>query len=153
MSIACRSAAHRSVVAARRPDWPMLDVMAELTHKERLQPSLLDRLTDDEPDDDRVARERVLSPSAPARERAARSRLAVQHRPTWRRCKICERHPEVGALGAQLRHCPTSPGARPAGLDVADLERCLRQAIWDFEPRLLRKHACKVRARSSTETR
>ena len=50
--------------------------MAELTKKERLQPSLLDRLTDDEPDARQESRDkRVLSP--------ARLRECVRRDLTW----------------------------------------------------------------------
>ncbi len=63
-------------------------LMAELTPKERLQPSLLDRLTDNEPDrnvEERAARA-LSRPSA--RERAPRSHAGCSTRSTWRRFKI-----------------------------------------------------------------
>ena len=50
--------------------------MAELTQKERLQPSLLDRLTDNEPEERQESRDkRILSPS--------RLRESVRRDLTW----------------------------------------------------------------------
>jgi type VI secretion system protein ImpF len=87
--------------------------MAELTPKERLQPSLLDRLTDNEPDRNVEGREqRVLSP--------ARLRESVRRDLSWLF------NPDLSGKTSSTVHGPT-------------LERVLRQAIWEFEPRLLRK--------------
>ncbi|HSY29589.1 MAG TPA: type VI secretion system baseplate subunit TssE, partial [Burkholderiaceae bacterium] len=43
---------------------------------------------------------------------------------------------------------PDISGRTASGLDLADVERRLRQAIWDFEPRILRD-TVKVRATKS----
>ena len=98
--------------------------MAEqLTPQERLQPALLDRLTDDEPDKKLEPREaRVLSKRPHAPGGAARSRLAVQRhparsgRPSWRRRRYVRR--SVVNFGL-----PALSGQTASSLDVTDLTR------------------------------
>jgi type VI secretion system protein ImpF len=111
--------------------------MAELTQKERLQPSLLDRLTDDEPDLAQESREkRVLSP--------ARLRECVRRDLTWllnttnlASTEKLDEHPEV-ARSVMNYGTPDLSGHTASSLDVRTLERLLIRVIWDFEPRLLR---------------
>lgn len=117
--------------------------MPELTPKERLQPSLLDRLTDDEPDKRQESRDkRVLSPT--------RLRESVRRDLTWLFNTVnlaatsnLEDYPEVerSTLNFGL---PDLAGRTASTVDKAALERLLRRAIWDFEPRLTR-NAVKVR--------
>jgi type VI secretion system protein ImpF len=117
--------------------------MPELTPKERLQPSLLDRLTDDEPDKRQESRDkRVLSPT--------RLRESVRRDLTWLFNTVnlaattnLEDYPEVerSTLNFGL---PDLAGRTASTVDKVALERLLRRAIWDFEPRLTR-NAVKVR--------
>jgi type VI secretion system protein ImpF len=117
--------------------------MAELTPKERLQPSLLDRLTDDEPDKRQESRDkRILSP--------AKLRDSVRRDLTWLFNSInlaatvdLEDYPQVqrSTLNYGL---PDLAGRTASSIDRAALERVLRRAIWEFEPRLNR-NAVKVR--------
>jgi type VI secretion system protein ImpF len=110
--------------------------LPELTHKERLQPSLLDRLTDDEPDKQVESREqRVFS--------LARLREAVLRDVAW---LLNTTNLEAGAdLGAypEVRHSvlnygiPDLAGTFVSRTNIDALERNLRQAIIDFEPRIL----------------
>jgi type VI secretion system protein ImpF len=44
---------------------------------------------------------------------------------------------------------PDLSGMSVAGLNLGDLERCIRQAIWDFEPRLVRST---VRVKANAES-
>lgn len=107
-----------------------------LAPQERLQPSLLDRLTDDEPDKSREPREqRVMS--------KARLRQAVLRDLSW--LFNTTRH-EGGESLAHAPHArrsvvnyglPALSGQTASTLDPADLERAVRQAILDFEPRIL----------------
>ena len=106
--------------------------------KERLQPSLLDRLTDDEPDRPVESRgKRVLS--------AARLRESVRRDLAWLLNTTCL---------ASVRDLTTLPEVADSTLNygVADLagrtkstvkaeelERLIRHAIWKFEPRLVRR--------------
>jgi type VI secretion system protein ImpF len=111
--------------------------MAEqLTPQERLQPALLDRLTDDEPDRKLEPREnRVLSKS--------RMRQAVLRDLAWlfNATKL-----ESGFPMAQWPYArrsvinfglPALSGETASTVEIQDLERDIRQAILDFEPRIL----------------
>jgi type VI secretion system protein ImpF len=111
--------------------------MAELTPKERLQPSLLDRLTDDEPDRKQEHREqRVLSPD--------RLRDSVRRDLTWLFNTTSLSTIEDLSPYPQVEHStinyglPDLAGKTTSSIDVPMLERALRAAIWEFEPRLLR---------------
>lgn len=111
--------------------------MAEqLTPQERLQPALLDRLTDEEPDKKLEPRERrVIS--------KARLRQAVLRDLAWlfNTTKL-----ESAAAMARFPHArrsvinfglPALSGQTASNIEIQDLERDLRQAITDFEPRIL----------------
>lgn len=117
--------------------------MAELTKNERLQPSLLDRLTDDEPQARQESREkRVISP--------ARLRDCVRRDLTWlfnatnlAAVEDIEHFPEV--LRSVLNYgMPDLAGRTASSIDTRSLEQILCQVIWDFEPRLI-KRSVKVR--------
>jgi type VI secretion system protein ImpF len=112
--------------------------MVELTPRERLQPSLLDRLTDNERDKSDESREqRVLSPR--------RLKACVIRDLEWllNACDLASvvdltPYPQVAdsVLNFGL---PDLAGRNVSGLNVLDLERALRDAIVAFEPRLLRR--------------
>jgi type VI secretion system protein ImpF len=117
--------------------------MAELTKKERLQPSLLDRLTDDEPEARQESREkRVISP--------ARLRDCVRRDLTWlfnatnlAAVESLQGFPDV--LRSVLNYgMPDLAGRTASSIDTRSLEQILCQVIWDFEPRLIKK-SVKVR--------
>lgn len=109
--------------------------MAELTSQERLQPSLLDRLTDDEPDSSRESRgRRVLS--------MQRLRAAVLRDLAWllntgqlERIDDLEDCPEVRASVLNYG-MPDITGLSLAGTDTVGLEKAVRDAIVKFEPRI-----------------
>ena len=112
--------------------------MADLTHKERLQPSLLDRLTDEDPTRRVEAREkRVLTPS--------QLRESVRRDLTWlfnttqlaASLRGLEDYP-LAACSVINFGIPDLAGRTASTIDLPALERLLRQAIWDFEPRLVR---------------
>ncbi len=111
--------------------------MAELTQKERLQPSLLDRLTDDEPEARQESRDkRVLSP--------ARLRDCVRRDLTWllnttnlASLQNLDEHPEVARSVVNFG-MPDLAGHTANSVDLRALERLLCKVIWDFEPRLLK---------------
>jgi type VI secretion system protein ImpF len=112
--------------------------MAELTPRERLQPSLLDRLTDDDPASKVEPRERrVLSPS--------QLRECVRRDLTWLFNTTQPGSTIPGLAEAPLASgsvvnfgIPDLAGRTASTVDLSALERLLRQAIWDFEPRLVR---------------
>jgi len=107
-----------------------------LTPQERLQPALLDRLTDEEPEARSEPRERrVMS--------KARLRQAVLRDLAW---LFNATRLETGGSMASFPHArrsvvnfglPTLSGQTASTLDITDLERAIRQTILDFEPRIL----------------
>ena len=123
--------------------------MAEhLTPQERLQPALLDRLTDDEPDKKVEGREhRVLTKN--------RLRQAVLRDLVW---LFNTTRLETGTSLAKMPYArrsvinfglPALSGLTASTLEIIDLERAIRQAILDFEPRIL---ADTLRVRAIVET-
>ena len=117
--------------------------MAELTPKERLQPSLLDRLTDDERDKTQEARDkRVLSP-ARLRECVRRDLSWLFNTANLATVQGLEEAPQV-ATSVLNFGLPDLAGHTASSVDVKALERLLTKVIWDFEPRLL-KNSIKVR--------
>jgi type VI secretion system protein ImpF len=112
--------------------------MAELTPKERLQPSLLDRLTDNEPEKNIEGRDlRVLSPQ--------RLRESVRRDLTWlfnavnlASMQDLEGYPEVERSTVNFG-LPDLSGKTAAGIHAPTLEKLVRRAIWEFEPRLVKE--------------
>jgi len=117
--------------------------MAELTKKERLQPSLLDRLTDDDPEARQESRDRrVLSP--------ARLRECVRRDLTWLfntanlgTVLNLDELPEVARSTVNFG-MPDLAGRTASSVNIPALEQILRRVIWDFEPRLI-KNSVRVR--------
>ena len=112
--------------------------MAELSLQERLQPSLLDRLTDNEPDSKVEARaQRVLSINRLKRS-VLRDLAWLLNCGNLAATEDLSEYPEVtnsvinyGVAGIA--------GASAKSADIPRIERNVRQAIIDFEPRILAK--------------
>jgi type VI secretion system protein ImpF len=118
--------------------------VAELTPKERLQPSLLDRLRDDEPDKQQESRDkRVLSPRQ-LRKSVIRDLEWLLNAGDLASVRDISRYPHVidSVLNFGL---PDLAGKHVSGLQVASLERMLRRSILRFEPRIL-PHTLRIRA-------
>lgn len=123
--------------------------MAELTPKERLQPSLLDRLTDDEPDRQQESRDkRVLSMSR-LRECVLRDLAWLLNATQMMDEETAARYP-FAARSTVNYGLPALAGATARSLEISDLEHGLRQAIADYEPRIFR-HSLRVRAELTEE--
>ncbi|MEO8999870.1 MAG: type VI secretion system baseplate subunit TssE [Rhodanobacter sp.] len=112
--------------------------MAELTTQERLQPSLLDRLTDDEPGKTEESREkRVIS--------ATRLRDCVSRDISWLlNCVNMEASEDLGDYPEVMNSVlnfgiPDLTGVALSGIDADALQRQVKQAILAFEPRLTAK--------------
>jgi type VI secretion system protein ImpF len=117
--------------------------VAELIHRERLQPSLLDRLTDDEPGNPRESREQRDFSLSRLRETVLRDLAWLLNTTNLAAAQDLSAYPEVS--GSVLNFgIPDLSGTTLSGTDPAALERTLRQAITDFEPRLIR-HTLNVR--------
>lgn len=111
--------------------------MAELTSRDRLQPSLLDRLTDHEPELKQEPRERrVLSTRA--------LRQSVQRDLAWLLNargldSVLDLAPYPGVATSVLNYgFPDVTGKTSSGIDPARLARLVRDTICAFEPRILR---------------
>lgn len=110
--------------------------MAELLPTERLQPSLLDRLADDEPQKKTESREkRVLS--------FQKLKLSVVRDLEWLLNAISleasvdlENYPQVRSSVLNFG-VPDFTGRTANDIDPSELERILRRRIVFFEPRLL----------------
>ena len=112
--------------------------MAELVPKERLQPSLLDRLTDDEPDRPVESRDkRVLSPYR-LRESVRRDLSWLFNTTNLSAAQSLERFPEVESSTLNFG-LPDLTGRTAGSIHVPTMEKLLRRAIWEFEPRLLKE--------------
>jgi type VI secretion system protein ImpF len=110
--------------------------MAELMPQERLQPSLLDRLTDLDPGRREETREQRIITAARLREYVTRDIAWLLN---------CTRHwsSDELAASADAGHSvlnfgiPDLAGAAVSGLDAALLQNHIRSALLDFEPRLI----------------
>lgn len=110
--------------------------MAELTPQERLQPALLDRLTDFEPHKKVESRDaRVLSRQQ-LRQAVLRDLawLFNAQRPSAMECDV--QHLPDAARSVLNFGLPPLSGETASTLDVMTLEGGIRQAILDFEPRI-----------------
>lgn len=111
--------------------------MAELLATDRLQPALLDRLSDDdrqaalEPRDKRVLSMRGL------RKAVLRDLGWLLNSTGLGALQPLEGTP-LAARSVINFGLPDLTGKTASGLDRAELARRIRQAIWDFEPRILR---------------
>ena len=110
--------------------------MAELTPKERLQPALLDRLIDTEPDKQQEPRESRLITRNRLREAVLRD-LVWLFNTTRLGGEL-----ELGGYG-YARHSvlyfglPALSGETASTLDMVSLEQTIKQAILDYEPRIM----------------
>lgn len=111
--------------------------MADLSPQERLQPSLLDRLTDESPQSGIESRDqRMIS--------VQRLRDVVRRDLGWLlNCVHLEATEDLSAWPLVARSTlnygiPETTGIPVANINVEMLQRRLRQAILDFEPRLVR---------------
>ncbi|MDQ2643733.1 MAG: type VI secretion system baseplate subunit TssE [Myxococcota bacterium] len=111
--------------------------MAELVPKERLQPSLLDRLTDDEPDRAVESRDkRVLSPYK-LRESVRRDLSWLFNTTNLASVVDLDKYPQVESSTLNFG-LPDLTGRTAGSIHIPTLEKLLRRAIWEFEPRLLK---------------
>jgi type VI secretion system protein ImpF len=124
--------------------------MAELLSSERLQPSLLDRLTDDAPSEQQESREqRVLS--------VKRLRNGVLRDLGWLLNAVCLDSEESYWQGLDFaEHSVINfgildlSGHNLSPSDIPSVERKIRQAIQDFEPRIL-PHTLKLKVIATDE--
>jgi type VI secretion system protein ImpF len=112
--------------------------MADLTQKDRLQPSLLDRLTDNDPERKQESREaRVLSPSR-LRECVRRDLAWLLNTTNLRVTQNLDDYPLV-ARSVVNYGMPDLAGRTTSSVDTVMLEQSIRRSILEFEPRLVSK--------------
>jgi len=111
--------------------------MAELTQKEKLQPSLLDRLTDNNPESQVESRaQRVLSLQQ-LRKSVIRDLAWLLNTGNLEARQNLERYPE--ATHSVVNYgMPDIAGITTGDLEIDAVEQAVKQAIIDFEPRILR---------------
>jgi len=110
--------------------------MPDQTPRDLLQPALLDRLTDDEPDKKlELRQQRVISKK--------RMREAVLRDLAWL-FNTTRLDPDMDPATLPLARrsvvnfgLPALAGQTASTLEVPDLERAIKQAILDYEPRIL----------------
>jgi len=122
--------------------------MPELAVVEKLQPCLLDRLTDDEPQNTQESRSQRVISLQRYRQGVLRDLQwlfsASAHLPQEGNCTFSlEDYPEAlrSVINFGTRHL-----FGVMGLDMRDLERQLSAALYTFEPRIMR-NTLKVRSR------
>lgn len=111
--------------------------MAELTSQERLQPSLLDRLTDESPQSGVESRDQRMISVQRLRDIVRRDLASLLN------CVHLEATQDLSAWPLVARSTinygmPETTGIPLANIDVDTLQKRVRQAVLDFEPRLIR---------------
>lgn len=116
--------------------------MAELSPQERLQPALLDRLTDHDPGQKIESRDRRVISVQRLRECIRRDLAWLLNCGRLESVMNLDEYPEV-ANSVLNYGIPDLSGASLAGANTVLIENAVRAAIVQFEPRLL-KNSLKV---------
>jgi type VI secretion system protein ImpF len=111
--------------------------MAELSARERLQPSLLDRLTDDDAGNREEPRDKRVLGMRGLRRAVLRDLGWLFNATGLGALQSLDDYPLVAGSVLNFGFSDLS-GQTVSGLDSAAVARRLRQAIWDFEPRVMR---------------
>ncbi len=106
--------------------------------KERLQPSLLDRLTDDEPDKPVESRTKRVLSTARLRESIRRDLAWLLNTTNLASVRDLSSFPDVA--DSTLNYgVPDLAGRTKSTVKHEEIERVIRHAIWKYEPRLIRR--------------
>lgn len=118
--------------------------MKNLKQQHQLQPSLLDRLTDDEPGKSRESQDKRIISMRRLRQLVLRDLAWLLNTTNLATTEDLVPYPEVehSVLNYGL---PELSGHLVTGLDLGRLERMVRQSLQDFEPRILAQ-SLKVRS-------
>jgi type VI secretion system protein ImpF len=112
--------------------------VAELAPKERIQPSLLDRLTDDEPEKKRESADKRVLTVERLGEYVRRDIGFLLNSTHLAAVQDLGDYPEVERSTLNYG-IPDFAGRTASTVDRAALAKSIRRAILEFEPRLLRK--------------
>ena len=118
--------------------------MTELGQEERLQPSLLDRLRDDEPGKTQESRDKRILSVSKLRESLKRDLAWLMNAGNLSDVQDLSEYPLVEASVLNYG-MPDLTGITASGADVTAIERRLRQAIQAYEPRIV-KNSLRVNA-------
>ncbi|MBS0197675.1 MAG: type VI secretion system baseplate subunit TssE [Planctomycetes bacterium] len=124
--------------------------MADLTTSDRLQPSLLDRLTDDNPESKAESREKRIMSMRQLRQAVLRDLSWLLNTPCIPRFDDINEFPLVAASVVNYG-IPDLTGLTTSGISASNLEQLVYDAIARFETRVLRA-GLTVRAVPSTKT-
>ena len=116
--------------------------MAELMPQERLQPSLLDRLTDEDPHHSNESRQRRVLSLQRLREGVLRDLASLMNSGNLGIANLAEDYPEV-ARSVLNYGLPDFAGLTSSSIEASEIENVVRQAILSFEPRIL-AHSLRV---------
>lgn len=109
--------------------------MAELTPQERLQPSLLDRLTDKAPDTKSESRDRRVLSMRLLRQAVLRDLAWLLNTGHLETTEDLDAYPQV--RDSVLNYgMPDITGSTASGTDTSALERSVKDVIIKFEPRI-----------------
>lgn len=111
--------------------------MAGLTQQERLQPSLLDRLTDDEPGNQKESRDKRVLSVRKLRECIKRDLAWLLNTGNLSDVQDLSDYPLVAESVLNYGMLDIT-GQSASNADTGSLERHLRQVILCYEPRILR---------------
>jgi type VI secretion system protein ImpF len=123
--------------------------MAELLPQERLQPSLLDRLSDDHPELEEDVRSKVLLNLAQLRASVLRDLRWLLNTINLESTHDLSDYPEVASSTLNFG-IPNLAGTSVGGINDTMLQRAVRRAIINFEPRIL-ANTVNVEARISPD--
>jgi type VI secretion system protein ImpF len=123
--------------------------MAELVNQERLQPSLLDRLADDAPEEQQESRERRVLSLRKLREGVLRDLSWLLNAGNLASTVDLAPYPHVARSVVNFG-MPDFAGLSASSVDVGTLEQVVRDVIVNFEPRIL-PGTLKVRAISNPD--
>ena len=110
--------------------------MSETTPQDRLQPALLDRLTDHEPDKKQEPRERRVLTKSQLRAAVLRDLTWLLNSVQMSAGEDLDAYPEVqrSVINYGL---PSMSGETAASIEIGEIEQAIRAAILCYEPRLL----------------
>jgi len=110
--------------------------MAELTTQERLQPSLLDRLTDDDPGNSKEARDQRVLSLRKLRDSVKRDLAWLFNTTHLEVVQSLNAYPQVISSVINFG-IPEFSGHTLHNVEPMDIERQIKQAVINFEPRIL----------------
>ncbi|AIR88610.1 type VI secretion system baseplate subunit TssE [Pseudomonas cremoricolorata] len=121
-------------------------MVADIAARDRLQPSLLDRLTDDDPGNPQEAPDKRVLSLQQLKASVLRDLTWLLNTTALLDADATLRTPAgVSVLNYGL---PALAGNSASNIDIGLLEQIIHQAIVNFEPRIL-AHTLKVRAQSA----